>query len=504
MNPLVVRSAIVASLGGLIFGFDTAVISGTTESLKEVFHLSAGGLGLTVAIALVGTIVGAFGAGKLADMFGRKKMLFLIGALYVLGALGTALTKDHTTFMVFRFLGGLGVGAASVCAPIYTAEIAPPAHRGRLVGLGQFNIVLGILLAYGSNAVIAAIAPHDTAWRWMFGVMAFPAVIFLVLLTTVPETPRWLLAVGRDQEGEAMARRLCSTEEEAQFELNEIHASLADEANAASVPFFTAQHRKVILLAIAIAAFNQLSGINAILYYAPEVMKSAGASGDAALWMSVGVGFMNLIATMAALSVIDKIGRRKLMIVGSIGYLISLTFLAAVLFACAGNYNTTSAVLVLAGLLVFIAAHAFGQGSVIWVFISEIFPNRIRGRGQSLGSLAHWVFAALTSYAFPPIVGALGGGVGFSIFAIFMVGQLIWGAQGDARDQGCPAGGDGIPARPGARRPGPRSRSGPHHDALRDDRTEQVPTRTGARPDGSHIEWMVVWHPQAETSPASW
>ena len=198
----------------------------------------------------------------------------------------------------------------------------------------------------------------------------------------------------------------------------------------------------MILLAIAIAAFNQLSGINAILYYAPEVMKSAGASGDAALWMSVGVGLMNLIATMAALSVIDKIGRRKLMIVGSIGYLISLTFLAAVLFAYAGNYNTTSAVLVLAGLLAFIAAHAFGQGSVIWVFISEIFPNRIRGRGQSLGSLTHWVFAALTSFAFPPIVGALGGGVGFSIFFDLHGRPAHLGAQGDARDQGCPAGGD--------------------------------------------------------------
>jgi sugar porter (SP) family MFS transporter len=426
MNPLVVRSAIVASLGGLIFGFDTAVISGTTDALKEVFHLSNSGLGFTVAIALIGTIVGALSAGKLTDMFGRKKMLLAIGILYVLGALGTALTSDHTIFMIFRFLGGVGVGAASVCAPIYTAEIAPPAARGRLVGLVQFNIVLGILLAYGSNAIIAAIAPHDVAWRWMFGVMAVPAVIFLLLLATVPETPRWLLSVGRDQEGEAVLRRLCTTEEEARFELEEIHASLAAAENAKDVPFFTPQHRKVILLAIAIAAFNQLSGINAILYYAPEVMKSAGASGDAALWMSVGVGFMNLIATMAALSVIDKIGRRKLMIVGSIGYLISLTFLAAVLFAYAGNYNTTSAVLVLAGLLVFIAAHAFGQGSVIWVFISEIFPNRIRGRGQSLGSLTHWVFAALTSYAFPPIVGALGGGVGFSIFAIFMVGQLIW------------------------------------------------------------------------------
>jgi MFS transporter, SP family, xylose:H+ symportor len=402
------------------------VISGTTDALTKVFGLSANGLGITVAIALIGTIVGALIAGKLTDMFGRKKMLWTIGLLYVLGALGTALTSDHTIFMIFRFLGGVGVGAASVCAPIYTAEIAPPAVRGRLVGLVQFNIVLGILLAYGSNAVIAAIAPENVAWRWMFGVMAVPAVVFLLLLASVPETPRWLLSVGRDQEGEATLRRLCTTDEEAQFELLEIHASLAAAENAKDVPFFTAQHRKVILLAVAIAAFNQLSGINAILYYAPEVMKGAGASGNAALWMSVGVGFMNLIATMAALSVIDKIGRRKLMIVGSIGYLLSLTFLAAVLFAYAGSYNTTSAVLVLAGLLVFIAAHAFGQGSVIWVFISEIFPNRIRGRGQSLGSLTHWVFAALTSYAFPPIVGALGGGVGFSIFALCMVGQLIW------------------------------------------------------------------------------
>jgi SP family xylose:H+ symportor-like MFS transporter len=426
MNPLVVRSAVVAALGGLIFGFDTAVISGTTDALKEVFQLSDSELGFTVATALIGTIAGALVAGKLADMFGRKKILFAIGVLYLLGALGTALTSDHMIFMLFRFVGGVGVGAASVCAPIYTAEVAPPALRGRLVGLVQFNIVLGILLAYGSNAIIAAVTPPDVEWRWMLGVMAVPAAVFLLLLFTVPETPRWLLSVGRDHEGEAIARRLCNTEEEARFELQEIHASLAAAENAENVPFFTAQHRKVILLAIAIAAFNQLSGINAILYYAPEVMEDAGASGNAALWMSVGVGTMNLIATMAALSVIDKIGRRKLMIVGSIGYLVSLVFLAAVMFAYADEYDTTSAVLVLAGLLVFIAAHAFGQGSVIWVFISEIFPNRIRGRGQSIGSLTHWVFAALTSYAFPPIVGALGGGVGFSIFAVCMVGQLIW------------------------------------------------------------------------------
>jgi len=227
MNPLVVRSAIVASLGGLIFGFDTAVISGTTDALKAVFHLSDSGLGFTVAIALIGTIAGALVAGKMADLFGRKKMLFAIGVLYVLGALGTALTNDYTIFMISRFLGGVGVGAASVCAPIYTAEVAPPAVRGRLVGMVQFNIVLGILLAYGSNAIIAAVASPDVAWRWMFGVMAIPAVAFLALLTTVPETPRWLLSVDRDQEGEAVLRQLCNTDEEAQFELQEIHASLS-------------------------------------------------------------------------------------------------------------------------------------------------------------------------------------------------------------------------------------------------------------------------------------
>ena len=325
--------------------------------------------------------------------------------------------------------------------------------------------MLGILLAYGSNAIIAAVASPDVAWRWMFGVMAIPAVAFLALLTTVPETPRWLLSVDRDQEGEAVLRQLCNTDEEAQFELQEIHASLAAAENAKDAPFFTPEHRKVILLAIAIAAFNQLSGINAILYYAPEVMKGAGASGNAALWMSVGVGFMNLIATMAALSVIDKIGRRKLMIVGSIGYLISLTFLAGVLFAYAGNYNSTSAVLVLAGLLVFIAAHAFGQGSVIWVFISEIFPNRIRGRGQSLGSLTHWVFAALTS-CLPAHRGRTWRRSRIQHLRAFHGGPAHLGAQGDARDQGCPSRGDGIPARLGARQPG-RARPGPHLEALR-------------------------------------
>jgi sugar porter (SP) family MFS transporter len=426
MRPLVIRSAIVASLGGLIFGFDTAVISGTTEALQREFNLDPGGLGFTVATALIGTIVGALAAGAPADRYGRKKMLFVIGALFVLGALGSALATDHTAFMIFRFLGGIGVGMASVCAPIYTAEISPAAYRGRLVGLVQFNIVLGILLAYLSNYLIRISLTVDVAWRWMFGVMAIPAVVFLLLLLTVPETPRWLMSVGQDKEGIEVLRRLCTTQAECDLAAREIRAELAAKENAPNVPFFTPQHRSVILLAVAIAAFNQLSGINAILYYAPAVLTKAGASTNDAFLMSVAVGLMNLIATMAALTIIDRFGRRRLMLVGSIGYLISLGFLAAVMFYYEPNFTPTSSLLVLIGLLVFIAAHAFGQGAVIWVFISEIFPNRIRGRGQSLGSLTHWVFAAITSWAFPPVIAALGGGWAFSIFFVCMIGQLVW------------------------------------------------------------------------------
>nr|MDP9167568.1 sugar porter family MFS transporter [Actinomycetota bacterium] len=430
MKPLVIRSAVVAALGGLIFGFDTAVISGAEEQIQRVFGLSDAKLGFTVTTALIGTIVGALVAGRPADRYGRKKVLYAIGALYVIGALGSAFAHNVEVLMIFRFLGGLGVGASSVCAPIYTAEVAPPAHRGRLVGLVQFNIVLGILVAYASNAVIRAVASGDDSWRWMLGVMVIPALVFLLLLPTVPETPRWLASVDQWDAADATSRRLCVTPEEAEAQMAEIRESMAAADNAPSVPFFTRGHRKVIMLAIAIAFFNQMSGINAILYYAPRVMQEAGASSNAAYLMSVAVGAMNLVATMAALTVIDRIGRRKLMIVGSIGYLISLGFLAGVMFyyegARGGQFTSTSSVLVLIGLMVFIAAHAFGQGSVIWVFISEIFPNRIRGRGQSLGSLTHWVFAAITSFAFPPIIGAFGAGAAFTVFFVAMIGQLAW------------------------------------------------------------------------------
>ena len=427
-SSLVIRSAIVAAVGGLIFGFDTAVISGANAALKVQFNLDDGGLGATVAIATVGTIVGALIGGRSADYFGRRKLLFFIGILYILGALGTALAPSHLVLMIFRFVGGLGVGLSSVCAPIYTAEIAPAKVRGRLVGLVQFNIVLGILVAYLSNYIVAQIV-HDPqiAWRWMLGVMVVPSVLFLVFLVAVPETPRWLMAKGHEEKAIAISRRLCNTVEESDEQIQEIRDQLASAGSQATLSqFFTRRYFKVIALAFFIAMFNQLSGINAILYYAPEVMKQAGADDNAALLMSVGVGLMNLIATMAALTVIDRIGRRSLMIVGSIGYLVSMGFLTAVMFMFQGHFNSTSSTLVLVGLLVFIAAHAFGQGSVIWVFISEIFPTRVRGLGQSLGSLTHWVFAAITTYAFPPIIGAWGGGWAFSVFLVCMFGQLVW------------------------------------------------------------------------------
>jgi SP family xylose:H+ symportor-like MFS transporter len=425
LNGLVLRSAIVAALGGLLFGFDTAVISGTTQQLKSFYELSDGGLGFTVATALIGTIVGALVAGKPVDRYGRKKVLFAIGILYFVGALGTAFVSNLVLFQLFRFLGGIGVGVASVVAPIYTAEIAPPKLRGRLVGLVQFNIVLGILLAYLSNFIIGSLLPAEVAWRWMFAVMAVPAAIFFLLLFTVPETPRWLFQAGRRDEAVGVVGRTTQSRDEADFVIREIEEGLAKQHGQREAPFFVRGNRKVILLAFTIAAFNQLSGINAILYYAPDIFRSAGAGENAAL-QSVILGLVNLIVTMAALTVIDKIGRKKLMLIGSIGYLVSLGMLAAVFFVYDGAFSGFTSYLVLGGLVVFIAAHAFGQGSVIWVFISEIFPNRIRGRGQSFGSLTHWVFAAVVSAIFPAIAGALGGGMAFTLFFLCMIGQLAW------------------------------------------------------------------------------
>ncbi|OLM28554.1 sugar and carbohydrate transporter [Pseudonocardia sp. Ae717_Ps2] len=431
-NGLVLRSALVAALGGLLFGFDTAVISGTTGALQRVFDLGGFGLGFTAATALIGTIVGALFAGYPSNRFGRKKTLFAIGILYFASAIGSGIATEDTGgwifFMVARFVGGIGVGAASVVAPIYTTEIAPARLRGRLVGLVQFNVVLGVLTAYLSNWVLASLVADSVAWRWMFLVEAAPALLFFLLVFTVPESPRWLYGKGFTDHAYHVLSRLTKSPQELRDEFAEIEEAAALDRSWRKTSLFSARYRKIVLLAVGIAAFNQLSGINAVTYYAPSIFEMAGASGDTALLQAVAMGVVNLIATMAALSVIDRFGRRKLMIIGSVGYLISLGVVASI-FLTSGpdaGFTSTSSVLVLLGLLVFIAAHAFGQGSVIWVFIAEIFPNKVRAQGQALGSFVHWTFAAITTWTFPGIAAGLGGGIAFLIFFLCMVGQLIW------------------------------------------------------------------------------
>ncbi|GAA1231895.1 sugar porter family MFS transporter [Prauserella halophila] len=425
---LALRSAVIAALGGLLFGFDTAVISGTTDALKDVFSLNAGGLGFTVATALIGTIVGAAATGlwKPADVFGRKKVLYAIGILYLVSAIGSALAPDWGTFMALRFIGGVGVGAAAAVAPIYNAEVAPPKLRGRMVGLFQFNIVLGILLAYLSNYVMLQLAPEATAWRWMFGVEALPALAFALLLVLVPESPRWLMKVGRVAEADRVIEALASDPEEARLAHKEITEALETDDAEQRPKFFTRRHRKVIFLALAIAAFNQLSGINAVLYYAPSIFESAGMGESASFLSSGGVGLINLISTMLALFVIDKLGRRKLMLIGSLGYLITLGLLSATFLSQGADFSGTASMFVVLLVMLFVAAHAFGQGAVIWVFISEIFPTSIRARGQAFGSLVHWGAAAVISWIFPLLAEVVGGGMAFAFFFVCMVGQLVW------------------------------------------------------------------------------
>lgn len=425
---LVLRSSIIAALGGLLFGFDTAVISGTTESLTREFSLSAGGLGFTVATALIGTIVGAAATGiwKPADVLGRKKVLYIIGILYLVSAIGCALAPGWILFMVLRFVGGLGVGSAAAVAPIYNAEVSPPKLRGRMVGLFQFNIVLGILLAYLSNYVIIEVAPEATAWRWMFGVQALPALAFVLLLGLVPESPRWLLKAGQQAQAARVIEALTADAREAETMRSEITEALDAEERVSHGTLFSKPHRRMVLLALAIAAFNQLSGINAVLYYAPSIFVSAGLNESASFLSSSGVGLINLVSTMLALVVIDKLGRRKLMLIGSIGYLVTLGLLTVTYLSQGGDFSGTASALVVVMVMLFVAAHAFGQGAVIWVFISEIFPTSVRARGQAFGSLVHWVFAAAISWVYPLLADVVGGGATFGFFFVCMVGQLVW------------------------------------------------------------------------------
>lgn len=418
-NLYLLGCTLVAALGGLLFGFDTAVISGTVDALRAKFALNENLLGFTVASALIGTILGSIGAGRPADIFGRRAALAAMGVIYVVSSLGCAFSWDWWSFLGFRFMGGLAVGGASVVSPLYIAEISPAYYRGRMVAITQFNVVFGILLAYFSNYLIGSMHLGANEWRWMFGVMAAPSVLFFLLIFLTPQSPRWLVAKGRIEEARGVLQRCGSDTGSVDEEIREIQHSMDLAHHSMQEPFYCRRYLKPILLAVAMGAFNQLSGINAVLYYTPSIFKMAGAGVESALLQSVIIGFTMLVFTMFAMIIIDHFGRRKLMIVGSIGYIIGLVGAAYAFYA------KVEGPLLLVSLLVFIAAHGFGQGAVIWVFISEIFPNRVRARGQALGSFTHWAMNAAISWTFP-IIAAAAGWMAFGFYALCMVGQLVW------------------------------------------------------------------------------
>jgi sugar porter (SP) family MFS transporter len=425
VKPKLISATIVAALGGLLFGFDTAVISGTTQWLEKIYNLSSFWLGFTVASALIGTILGAILVGRPADKYGRRSTLFILAILYFVSAIGSAIAWDWYSFLFFRFIGGLGVGGASVVSPMYIAEISPAKYRGRLVAVTQFNIVLGILLAFFSNYIITGLNLGEMEWRWMFGVEAVPAAIFYLLLKITPRSPRWLVANGQVEEAKGVLENCGTDTGSVEEEISEIQASLDTEHHSLQESFFQKKYTTPILLAIAIAMFNQLSGINALMYYAPHIFRMAGAETGSAMLQTVAVGGTNLILTMLALTVIDHFGRKKLMLVGSIGYIISLGMTAWAFYTYGTEFDETGGLIVLISLLLFIASHAFGQGAVIWVFISEIFPNRVRARGQALGSFTHWFMAALISWTFP-MIAEMSGGHTFAFYTICMIAQLFW------------------------------------------------------------------------------
>lgn len=410
--------AITVALGGFLFGFDTAVISGGEQAIQKLWGLSDAMIGQMVAMALYGTIIGALLGGIPADRWGRKTTLFWIAILYFVSAVGSALAPEIYSLMFFRFIGGLGVGASSVAAPMYISEIAPRENRGQLTAMFQFNIVLGILLAYFSNWLIGG--GGDGNWRWMLGVEGFPAAAFIVMILFVPRSPRWLI-VKRGLVEEARKVLEIINPDTVEEHLAAIHATNKTEGSGFK-EFLSGRFNRPILLAFLVALFNQLSGINSVVYYAPRIFAGTGMGESSALLSSVGIGVVNLIFTMVGLALIDRMGRRFLMYIGSFGYIISLATVSVAFFTGAADNSMLVPIL----LFVFIAAHAIGQGAVIWVFISEIFPNEVRSFGNSLGSGTHWIFAALMAGNFPYFAGKFGGGPIFAFFALMMVLQLLF------------------------------------------------------------------------------
>lgn len=418
MNKLLFWS-IISALAGFLFGFDTVVISGAEQTIQHLWNLSPFLHGLAISGALWGTVLGSLVGAFPTDRFGRRKTLIWIGALYLISAVWSALAGDVYSFIIARFLGGLGIGISTVASPLFISEIAPPASRGRLAGMFQFNIVFGILVAFLSNYLIGKYM-GEHAWRWMLGVMAIPSLIYTACCFLLPESPRWLIANRKERAaGLVVLKKINPDMPDA--ELNAIADSIEASATRENTAggFWSGHLRKPITLAFLIAFFNQLSGINAILYFAPRIFKMTGLEESAALLQSVGIGVTNLVFTFVGLWLIDRLGRRTLLYIGSFGYIASLGL-------CSWAFFSHHFAIVPICIFAFIASHAIGQGAVIWVFISEIFPNRFRATGQSLGSATHWVFAALLTLFFPKMVAAMPAGVVFLIFTGMMVLQLIW------------------------------------------------------------------------------
>lgn len=416
--------AITVALAGFLFGFDTVVISGANQPIKDLWNTSPLFHGTFImSMALWGTVLGALFGGIPCDKFGRKKTLFWIGILYLLSALGSAFAPDPYTFSFFRFIGGIGVGASSVAAPIYISEVSSSENRGRLVALYQFNIVFGIFIAFISNYLLRGLGGEND-WRWMLGVEAIPALAYSLMVLRVPKSPRWLAVKKRDDEGALKVLNLIYKKNKALEKLNEIKEHLTTTIKNESI--FKKKYSKVLWLAFFIAFFNQLSGINFVLYYAPEILERSGLATQESLFGSISIGVVNLIFTIIGIRLIDKLGRRQLIKIGSIGYIVSLTMVGWSFFSDANS------ILLLTFILLFIASHAIGQGAVIWVFISEIFPNKVRAYGQSWGTGIHWVFAAIITLITPLFLDKDKGIFKenpwpiFIFFSLMMVLQLIW------------------------------------------------------------------------------
>lgn len=428
-SAYVQRISLTAALAGFIFGFDTVVISGANQPIKDLWHtteLSTWFHGFFImSMALWGTVVGALFGGWPTDKWGRKKILLWVGIFFTVSAVGSALAQDPYSFSFFRFLGGLGIGVSSVAAPAYVSEISTPANRGRLVALYQFNIVFGILVAFLSNYFLEGVGGAND-WRWMLGVMAVPSLLYSALVLSVPESPRWLLTAKSDAAtAESILTKLGIADAKAEAALIQ-QSHLHEKAAGSGSSLFSRKYNVVLWLAFLVAFFNQVSGINFILYYAPEILERAGLAEQDSLLNSILIGGTNLVFTYVGLYLIDRLGRRTLLVIGSLGYILSLGMVAYAFYAGAGP------VFLMTFLLLFIAAHAVGQGAVIWVFIAEIFPNSVRARGQAFGASVHWVFAALITLVTPVFLDARDGIFKdnpwpiFAFFAVMMALQLLW------------------------------------------------------------------------------